>query len=150
MQNLMGILKQEGASHRLARTPSLLLCGRGDPRCPRWLNLSLALFVTADAGFEKIALAGRLLQKPLDALYSKLEGGPLAQLAERLVDVEEVTGSSPVQPNESAKNRQRCRFFAFGSGELWTQPVSRPCASCQVASPLISPHPLFRFWEWLM
>ena len=31
MQNLMGILKQEWASHRLARTPSLFLCCRGEP-----------------------------------------------------------------------------------------------------------------------
>ena len=34
--------------------------------------------------------------------------GPLAQLAERLVDVEEVTGSSPVQPT-----LQRKCFDAF-------------------------------------
>ena len=30
--------------------------------------------------------------------------GPLAQLAERLVDVEEVTGSSPVQPTATNPN----------------------------------------------
>ena len=44
-------------------------------------------------------------------VYSSLGKGPLAQLAERLVDVEEVTGSSPVQPMRRKKTDLAVGFF---------------------------------------
>ncbi len=70
MQNLMGILKQEGASHRLARTPTLLLCRRGEP----WLaRMNVA---KDDAQFFNYLLAFtemKLSKLELNAILSKLE-----------------------------------------------------------------------------
>ena len=45
--------------------------------------------------------ASQTLAKSLASDIQLQPIGPLAQLAERLVDVEEVTGSSPVQPTDA-------------------------------------------------